>query len=111
RAGPPEAPPERSAPPPWESVDPAVARLGERVFQDAGCFRCHALGSSGNPRSPLDGVGARLTRAEIHAHIVAAPSVRPGLSRSVIRAKEGFAGLSDQELDALAAYLTTQRGR
>lgn len=96
-------------PPPRIDVDPEVARRGARVFDDAGCARCHAVGGSGNPRSPLDGVGARLTLEEIRARIVAAPSARDGLSRSVIRTKEGYAELPDPDLEALAAWLATLR--
>lgn len=98
-----------TSPPPSVDVDPAVAQRGRRVFDDAGCARCHALEGSGNPRSPLDGVGARLTHDDIRAHIVAAPSARDGLSRSVVRAKEGYAELPDADLEALAAYLATLR--
>lgn len=98
-----------ASPPPPVDVDPAVAQRGRGVFDDAGCARCHALEGSGNPRSPLDGVGARLTLDDIRAHIVAAPSARDGLSRSVVRAKEGYAVLPDADLEALAAWLTTLR--
>lgn len=101
-----EAPAE---PPPRIEVEPAAAELGRRVFDDAGCTRCHSLEGSGNPRSPLDGVGARLTLDEIRAHIVAGPSARGDLTRSVIRAKESYRELPEGDLEALAAWLTTAR--
>ena len=107
RAERPPSPP--ASPPPVLDVTPDVVAQGRSTFDEEGCARCHALGGSGNPRSPLDGVGARLTLDGIRAHIVAAPSARDGLSRSVIRAKERYAGLPEADLQALAAWLTTLR--
>jgi mono/diheme cytochrome c family protein len=97
------------APLPVESVDPSEAARGRALFADQGCTRCHAAEGAGNPRSPLDGVGGRYTRAELRDWIIAAPSVRRQLSGSAARAKEGYAGLAPDDLDALTGYLSTLR--
>jgi len=92
-----------------EAFDPALTERGKALFAASGCTRCHAAEGIGNPRSPLDGTGGRHTRAELHDWIVAAPSVRRELSRSAARAKEDYARLDPDDLEALSAYLSTLR--
>lgn len=96
-------------PPPDMPPDPAEVRRGRAVFEEQGCLRCHRVAGEGSPRSPLDGVGARLHPEEIHAFIVADDAVRGSLSPSVARAKNEFADMPDGDLDALVVYLTTLR--
>lgn len=96
-------------PPPDVPPDPAEVRRGRAVFEEQGCLRCHRVAGEGSPRSPLDGVGARLTPEEIHAFIVVDDAVRGSLSPSVARAKNEFADMPDGDLDALVVYLTTLR--
>ena len=102
-------PPMPASPPPYLEVPPDVMERGRAIYDEEGCSRCHSLGGSGNPRNPLDDVGDRLPLDRIRDHILAEPSARDGLSRSVIRAKEGYTGLPDADLHALAAWLTTLR--
>lgn len=89
--------------------DPAEVQRGRTAFEEQGCLRCHRVAGEGSPRSPLDGVGARLTPEEIHAFIVADDAVRGSLSPSVARAKTEFADMPEGDLDALVVYLTTLR--
>jgi len=90
-------------------VDSALATRGRTVYEALGCGRCHAVEGAGNPRSPIDGVGARRTPAEIRAWVTASREVRGELSRSVVRAKESFGELADEELEALVEYLSSLR--
>ena len=94
---------------PAEPVDPDLVERGRVLFAEQGCERCHAVGGRGNPRSPLDRIGSARTREELHDWIVAAPTVNRALSRSVARAKESFAELDEETLDALTAWLSTLR--
>lgn len=100
---------EAPVPPPSEPVDAASVRRGRSVYDDAGCARCHAVDGRGNPRSPLDGVGLRLTEADIRAHVLADETASADFSRSVIRAKEAFRELPDDDMRALVLFLTTLR--
>lgn len=97
------------APPSPTVMDPEAVTRGRAGFEAHGCSRCHRLEGVGNPRSPLDGVGARLTPERIRAFIVADPSVAGGLGPSVVRAKRAYADLPAPELDALVAYLASSR--
>ena len=93
------------------AVDPATVERGRAVFRDVGCTRCHRLEGMGSPRSPLDGVGARLAPEGIRAFVVGAPSVRDELSASVTRAKQRYGDLPPEDLEALVAYLASSRDR
>lgn len=78
---------------------------GRRVYDEQGCARCHSIAGRGSPRSPLDGVGARLGGAEIRQWIIAADEVKDDLSPRALAAKAPFGELPDEQLDALVAYL------
>jgi mono/diheme cytochrome c family protein len=95
--------------PPAASVDPALVSRGRSVFQEQGCVRCHRLDGSGNPRSPLDGVGARLNEERIRDFVIAADDLRETLTPSVVRTKARFRDLPASDLDALVAYLAASR--
>ena len=97
-------------PPPDVPPDPTELQRGRTAFEEQGCLRCHRLEGEGSPRSPLDGVGARLTPEEIRAFIVADDAVRASLSPSVVRQKTGYAELPAAELDALVTFLAASRG-
>jgi mono/diheme cytochrome c family protein len=90
-------------------VDEAEAARGRALFADVGCLRCHAVAGQGNPRSPLDGIGARHMPDAIQARMVGAPSVADDMPRSVVRAKERFTELPEADLEALTAYLSSLR--
>lgn len=88
---------------------PVPADAGRAVFQAQHCTRCHAVAGQGNPRSPLDDVGARLTRAQLRDWVLAAEAVQDDLSRRAIEAKSAYATLPAAELEALLDYLQTLR--
>lgn len=94
---------------PLGDLDPGLVERGREVWAETSCSRCHAIAGRGNPRSPLDAIGARRSRSSIRAWATAAPSVQGGLSRSVVRSKQEIAGMPAEDLDALAEYLASLR--
>jgi len=82
---------------------------GARLFRDQGCSSCHALGGIGNPRYPLDGVGARLKPDELRAWITGTGPAASQLSAMVVRRKARYLELSDADLTALVAWLGDAR--
>lgn len=83
---------------PHDARAAAVAR-GRAVYAEQRCGTCHSIAGLGNTRSPLDGVGKRLTEREIRRWIVAPREMNPAV------AKRGYQ-LPDADLDALVAFLT-----
>lgn len=104
----PEEAPARAAP--AIDLDPALIQRGRAIYQQLSCHRCHALEGQGNPRSPIDNVGARRSRDEIRAWVTASEPARDLLSRSAVRAKEALAEkISAADIDALVEYLASRR--
>ncbi len=82
------------------AAEPAQAATtrGRAVYAAHRCRACHSLEGEGNPRSPLDGVGARLTEREIRLWIVAPQEMNPAVRKRPFE-------LPEDDLAALVAYL------
>lgn len=78
---------------------------GRTVYEAQRCAACHSIAGAGNPRYPLDGVGARLARDELRKWIVGAPELEDALPASALRRKQQYQGLPESELDALVSWL------
>lgn len=92
-----------------ESVDPALVARGAEVYETEGCSGCHAIAGQGNPRNPLDGVGARLGPEALLHWTTGAPDVAELMPRRTAMMKQGYMDLDQADLDALVAYLSTLR--
>jgi uncharacterized membrane protein len=89
---------ERSDEPAAAPATPADVALGRRVFVSSGCGACHTLAATGASGA----VGPSLDAAKPSRELVA-ESVRNGPG-----AMPSFAGtLSDEEIDAVAAYVAS----
>ena len=85
------------------SVEPSRVALGQEVYADRACARCHSIAGRGNDRSPLDGVGARLSEAEIRAWVT------PSAEAKGFQARHANVDLTPAQRDALVAYLRSLR--
>lgn len=84
-----------------------VVLKGRAVFDAQGCARCHSIAGQGSPRSPLDGVGRRYSRVQLRQWVLAETAIRTQLSPRAIDAKQAYARLPADELDALLDYLSS----
>lgn len=81
----------------------AKVEKGLKVYDAQKCSMCHSVAGKGNAKSPLDGVGTKLTAAEIKEWIVdpkgmaAKKKAKPGM--------RAYPNLPADDLDALVAYL------
>ena len=89
------------------AADPALVESGRRVYTKQGCARCHSIAGRGNPRSPLDGVGARLSAVEIRRWIT--PPQEPAALPDNFRAWHANLPLTEPQREALVAYLRNLR--
>jgi mono/diheme cytochrome c family protein len=85
-----------------------IAR-GGTLFEEQGCARCHAAEGRGNPRLPLDGVGARRSADDLRGRVTGEGSAGDAISSTARRAKERYRELPTADLDALVAYLSSLR--
>jgi mono/diheme cytochrome c family protein len=95
-------------PPAAAGQDAAQAKRGEEVYAAQKCQVCHAVAGKGNKANPLDGVGAKLTAADIREWITH-PTEMTAKTRSTKKppmpAKYG--SLPSADVDALVAYMLT----
>src|SRR4029450_13800950 len=88
------------------SQDPALAAKGEKVYAAQKCSVCHVIAGKGNKSNPLDGVGKKLTVAEIREWIVdpvgmaakAKSTKKPPMANRYSKLPAG-------DIDALVAYM------
>lgn len=98
--------PEESAPGLAASTQAKEAARGRQLFAELQCQLCHALAGEGNPRLPLDGIGARLETDDLRE------SIRGDfrdLSSTVKERKQRYRELPAEDLDALVIFLSAQR--
>lgn len=78
-------------------------KAGQSVYVDQACARCHSIAGSGSPRSPLDGVGARLSEAEIRAWIT------PKKNVTGFQARHANIPITPAQREVLVMYLQSLR--
>ena len=96
---------ERGTPPRPRAADaPGDAARGPKVYAEQNCATCHSIAGVGNPRHPLEGIGAR-SAEELRQWITATGSAEGKLPHSVVRRKSRYRELPAEDLDALVGYL------
>ena len=91
---------------PAQTPDAAAVAAGRKIYTAEKCFTCHQVAGQGNQRFPLDGVGSRLTAAEIRRWFTHTAEMEARLPRRpAIRMSAKTYKFSAIELDALVAYL------
>ena len=86
--------------------DAALVKKGQEVYTAQKCSVCHAIAGKGGKASPLDGVGGKLSAADIREWIVSpkeATAKAKSTKKPPMPAKYGTLAAAD--LDALVAYM------
>ena len=81
---------------------------GAEVYAAQKCSMCHAIAGKGKAANPLDGVGAKLSAADIKQWIVdpKGMTTKSGSTKKPPMPAK-YAGLPAADLDALVAYLAS----
>ena len=80
--------------------------VGKEAYDKHGCVKCHQIDGKGSKISPLDGVGTKLSEAEIRQWLVDPDTMTGKLPKKpVARMKKQT--LTDAEVDGLVAYLAS----
>ena len=85
------------------SAQDAKVDKGLKVYEAQKCSMCHSIAGKGNAKSPLDGVGSKLSAADIKTWIV-----DPKAAAQKTKGKAGmkaYPNLPADDLDALVAYM------
>ena len=85
--------------------DDAVKR-GQQVYTAQKCQTCHSIAGKGSKKSPLDGVGAKLSADEIREWIVH-PKEMTAKAKSTKKPPmpDKYSKLPPADIDALVAYM------
>ena len=83
-----------------------VNAKGEKLVADQKCTLCHSIGDKGNKKGPLDGVGSKLSSAEIREWITDAKGMTAKTKATRKPEMKAFS-LPKDDVDALVAYLST----
>ena len=88
--------------------DAAAVEKGKAVYAAQKCSMCHGIAGVGSKANPLDGVGKKLTAAEIRAWIVT-PKEMEKKTNSTKKPPmpDRYSKLPAADLDALVAYMAS----
>jgi len=89
--------------------EPERIEAGRKVYKQQTCSRCHSIAGEGNPRNPLDNVGARRSAEELRHYTVGADVVKEKLPEYLSKLKQRYRLIPIDELDALIIYLQSLR--
>jgi mono/diheme cytochrome c family protein len=82
----------------------AKVTKGQQVYTDQKCSLCHSIGDKGNKKGPLDGVGSKLTAAEIREWMTDAKGMTVKMKATRKPDMKAYS-LPKDDLDALVAYM------
>jgi mono/diheme cytochrome c family protein len=84
----------------------AKVEAGKKLFEAQKCSTCHQVAGKGNKMFPLDGVGSKLSAAEIKAWLLTPDVMTAKLAKKppIKMKKYDF---KDPEVEALVAYISS----
>lgn len=95
-----------------QASDPKLANEGKKLYATYKCDKCHQIAGKGSKKGPLDGVGSKLSAAdmkrwfthpaEMEAKLEKKPKGTDAMSYG-LKSK----GIEPAEIDALVAYMLT----
>ncbi len=84
----------------------AKVTKGAEVYAAQKCALCHAIGDKGNKKGPLDGVGSKLSAADIRQWMTDAKAMTAKTNATRKPDMKSYA-LPNDDLDALVAYVVS----
>ena len=88
--------------------DAAKIAAGQKVYTAQKCSTCHAIKGAGMKTHPLDGVGAKLSEADVRKWFTNTAEMEAKLAKKPSMSMAGWMKskkLSDADVDALTAYM------
>lgn len=86
--------------------DAKKVAAGKAAYEKLSCAKCHQIDGKGSKISPLDGVGSKLTAAEIKQWLTDPDGMTAKLAKKpAVKMKKQE--ISDADLEGLVAYLST----
>jgi mono/diheme cytochrome c family protein len=95
-----------------QAPDPKLASEGKKLYATYKCEKCHQVDGRGSKKGPLDGVGAKLTAADIKKWMTNPADMEAKLEKKpkgtdamsyALKTKS----IEPGEIDAIVAYIQT----
>ena len=83
------------------------AKRGEDLVTSEKCLMCHSVAGKGTKKYPLDGVGGRLSEADIREWLVNPDTMQSKKADKPLMKMPTYKSLSGDDLNALVAYLAS----
>jgi mono/diheme cytochrome c family protein len=91
---------------PLSAQDAKLIEAGTKVYEAQKCATCHQIAGKGNKQYPLDGVGSKLSAADIRLWITNPAEMEKKLPKPpTLKMSARKYNLKDPEIDALVAYM------
>ena len=86
--------------------DAKQIEAGKKIYEAQKCATCHMIAGKGNKMYPLDGVGAKLSAADIKRWFTHTAEMEAKLPKPpTLKMSSKKVDLKDPDLDALVAYM------
>lgn len=80
---------------------------GIKVYADQKCSICHAIDGKGNAKGPLDGVGTKLTVAEIREWMADPAAMTKKTNATRKPPMRAYPNLPKEDVEAVVSYLAS----
>jgi mono/diheme cytochrome c family protein len=90
-----------------ETATQGTINRGRAVYEQQNCATCHSIAGAGNPRNPLDGVGATWSAIEMEEWITGTGAAAEVLPAAIAKRKQRYRAIPAADRAALVAYLLT----
>jgi len=76
-----------------KALNAQAIKAGFLIYQQQACARCHSIAGEGNPRNPLDGVGARHEQQALRKWIIGADELQTIMPARAFKTKQAYKNL------------------
>ena len=90
-----------------QTISAQDAKKGEQVYGARKCAQCHSIAGKGKPEGKLDGIGSKLSAAEIREWLVNPKEMAEKAKSTRKPAMPSYKTLAPADLDSLVAYIQT----
>jgi mono/diheme cytochrome c family protein len=91
--------------------DAAKVERGKALYTEQKCKMCHSIAGEGNAKGPLDGVGSKLSAADLKQWLVSPKEMSEKAKATRKPPMKAYASLPPEDQDALVAYMLTLKGK
>lgn len=85
--------------------DAKAIERGKQVYVEQKCKLCHSIAGEGNTKGPLDGVGSRLSTADIKEWMIHPKEMTAKTKAERKPYMKAYPNLPAADLDAIVAYM------